>query len=355
MNFYLSLVGGIGQVQYLYPPYAIVKKIFWRYLMKRTFTMSICLLMASGIGIVIANENNDVFSPAAGVLAKFEFNGNVNDSSGNGRDATLLGGGFVDTPWGQGFHVFANDSMTGIDWSSYASLLHHPYTVEIVITPQGTESWGKLFGFDDKNDNGWYYKSEGLQAYPNSVVGSGQVQSGEQHYIAFVSTATDKMEIYYQGKLLGPTNTTFEAPPFSAIFFYDDTATGRNEQLNAVVEALRISEVARTPAEIFAVQTHLYPKPPENGGFTQADIDNAIEQGKQACISDPASCGISVSDSGTPASGDCMANYSPDGQLHVPCVSVPDAFGGTTVYDIKLNQQTGSFTFDLDMGSVKPR
>ena len=54
-------------------------------------------------------------------------------------------------------------------------------------------------------------------------------------------------------------------------------------------------------------------------------------------------------------SGDCMANYSPAGQLHVPCVSVPDAFGGTTVYDIKLNQQSGSFTFDLDMGSVKPK
>ncbi|RKZ83283.1 MAG: hypothetical protein DRR19_19365, partial [Candidatus Parabeggiatoa sp. nov. 1] len=52
------------------------------------------------------------------------------------------------------------------------------------------------------------------------------------------------------------------------------------------------------------------------------------------------------------ASCDCMANYSPAGQLHVPCVSVPNAYGGTTVYDVKLNQQTGSFTFGLDMGSV---
>lgn len=50
-----------------------------------------------------------------------------------------------------------------------------------------------------------------------------------------------------------------------------------------------------------------------------------------------------------------MANYSLAGQLHVPCVSVPDAFGGITVYDIIMNQQAGSFTFDLDMGSVKPR
>ncbi len=53
------------------------------------------------------------------------------------------------------------------------------------------------------------------------------------------------------------------------------------------------------------------------------------------------------------ASCDCMANYSPAGQLHVPCVSVPNASdGSTTVYDVKLNKQTDSFTFDLDMGSV---
>jgi hypothetical protein len=50
-----------------------------------------------------------------------------------------------------------------------------------------------------------------------------------------------------------------------------------------------------------------------------------------------------------------MADYSLAGQLHVPCVSVPNIFGDITVYDIELNQQTGSFTFDVDMGSVKPR
>jgi hypothetical protein len=51
---------------------------------------------------------------------------------------------------------------------------------------------------------------------------------------------------------------------------------------------------------------------------------------------------------------DCDATYQ-SGNLHIPCVSVPDAFGGITVYDIELNQQAGSFTFDLDMGSVKPK
>ncbi|EDN67734.1 secreted protein [Beggiatoa sp. PS] len=54
-------------------------------------------------------------------------------------------------------------------------------------------------------------------------------------------------------------------------------------------------------------------------------------------------------------SGDCMATYSLTGQVHIPCISVPDAFGGTTVYDVNMQQQPGGFTFDLDLNSVKPR
>jgi hypothetical protein len=50
-------------------------------------------------------------------------------------------------------------------------------------------------------------------------------------------------------------------------------------------------------------------------------------------------------------SEDCMAAYSVYGKLHIPCVS-----GGTTVYEVDLQkQQLGSFTFDLDLNSVKPR
>ena len=85
-----------------------------------------------------------------------------------------------------------------------------------------------------------------------------------------------------------------------------------------------------------------------------------LEKGKQAgikqCVDNPSSCGIDI----TPTNAtnvtvnDCTADYT-NGQLHVPCVSVSDPFGGKTIYDIKMNQQTGSFTFDLDMGSVKPK
>ena len=83
-----------------------------------------------------------------------------------------------------------------------------------------------------------------------------------------------------------------------------------------------------------------------------------ITLGIQQCFDDPQSCGIDSPDavvSNNISKDDCIASYSLNGQLHVPCVSVPDVFGGITIYDIQMNQQTGAFTFDLDMDSIKPR
>lgn len=74
------------------------------------------------------------------------------------------------------------------------------------------------------------------------------------------------------------------------------------------------------------------------------------------------SCSASASDGTTTppttepiSSNECLARYSIDGSLHIPCVSVPDAFGGTTLYSVELQQQPASFTFDLDLNSIQPR
>lgn len=201
-------------------------------------------------------STSSIFPEAPGTLALFEFNDNVSDLTDNGRDATLLGGTFVPTDLGRGLQVGKEDP-TGIDWSTYANLLEHPYTVEMILTPEGTSSWGKLFSFDDGRDFGWYYRSQGIQAYSNPVVGAGQVLPGERHYIAFVSTAPDAIDIYFQGTFLGSTNASFTAPPIQAIFFRDDSGTGRSEQLQGIVDALRISGVTRTPEEIAFVQQQI--------------------------------------------------------------------------------------------------
>ncbi len=57
----------------------------------------------------------------------------------------------------------------------------------------------------------------------------------------------------------------------------------------------------------------------------------------------------------TPANGDCMATYTVEGKIHIPCLSVSNALGGTNVYDIQMQQQAGKMSFDVDMSSIKPR
>jgi len=200
--------------------------------------------------------NDALFPTSSNVLAEFEFSNNTQDSSGNNRHATFLGTGgatYTQTTCGTGLQIDATGE--GLDWSTYAGLLTHPFTVEMILTPTQTTKWSKLFGFDDTNDDGWYYKNSGIQAYPNPVLGS-TVFPYERHYIAFVSTSTTTMDVYFQGVLLGSTLLSFTAPPLQALFFKDDTDVV-GEQLNGVVDALRISSVNRTPAEIAAVQARV--------------------------------------------------------------------------------------------------
>jgi hypothetical protein len=59
----------------------------------------------------------------------------------------------------------------------------------------------------------------------------------------------------------------------------------------------------------------------------------------------------------TPPASDCTANYTPDnGRLIIPCVTVPVIlpFGGaqTLNYSVEMQQQSGSFTFDLDLNKI---
>lgn len=191
------------------------------------------------------------FPPASNVLAQFEFINNSLDSSGNNRHATLIGGAtYTTTTCGTGLQL---DTIgEGLDWSIYANLLVHPFTIEMILTPTQTTNYARLFNFDDNNDNGWYYATQGIQAYPNPVLGAGTVLPNQRHYIAFVSTSTTNMDVYFQGALLGNTGIVFSQPIPNAIFFKDNVAG--NEQMLGVVDAMRISSVSRTPAEIAAVQ-----------------------------------------------------------------------------------------------------
>ncbi len=242
--------------------------------------LAVAALITAGVSPhVNAVAPNEFFGNDADVLARFEFNGALTDSSGNGRDIVALGtGGFEAAPWGQGVRI-ADTDPTGLSWTQHASLIQHPYTIEVVMTPENLDGggWRKIFSFDDADDNGWYYYNTGgqwaIQDYPNRAVGAGAIEPGVQHYIAFVSTSPTSVEVYLQGELLGETETTFAAPPTEAIFFRDDSDTGRYEQFVGVVDALRISSVARTAEEILATYERVATGPVDSDGDGIMDDD----------------------------------------------------------------------------------
>lgn len=234
---------------------------------KVTVTLVLVLAATAAVG-----AGTTIFPVDPDTLASFELNGDSSDSSGNGRHATLLGGEFVSTHYGQGLHVLFRSFQgvpqpMGLDWSGFASLLVHPYTIEMVLTPKTTDCFHKLFSFEDNDDGGWYY-CDGFAAYPNPNIGGSQLPSDLLHYLAVVSTAADQVDVYFQGALLGSTGAAFAAPPPEIILFQDDTATGRSEQIDAVIDAVRISQVARSAQEIAALWSTL---PLFSDGFETGD------------------------------------------------------------------------------------
>jgi hypothetical protein len=102
-----------------------------------------------------------------------------------------------------------------------------------------------------------------------------------------------------------------------------------------------------------------------SGGSTQPPVSDGgnFEEGKQTgiqqCVSDPASCGISVTatcDGTTPTTSGAHASYNPaNGEVHIPFIDVPGPFGDQQVYEVYLIQQPSTFSFDLDLNRLNLR
>jgi hypothetical protein len=94
-------------------------------------------------------------------------------------------------------------------------------------------------------------------------------------------------------------------------------------------------------------------------GNTGGDFDSGKQAGIQQCVSDPASCGITVTatcDGTTPTTSGAHASYNPaNGEVHIPFIDVPGPFGDQQVYEVFLIQQPSTFSFDLDLNRLNLR
>ncbi len=63
--------------------------------------------------------------------------------------------------------------------------------------------------------------------------------------------------------------------------------------------------------------------------------------------------GCPLSSSGSTVPSSCVATYSNDGKLHIPYVTVPDAFGGTAMYEADLQLVPFSSPFNFQLTGAK--
>ncbi len=86
------------------------------------------------------------------------------------------------------------------------------------------------------------------------------------------------------------------------------------------------------------------------GSLPLLTYEDGVQAGRQQCIDNPAACGITVSECSQEPSYEAIT-----GTLYLPCVKVREVSGGVMVYEATLNQHSPSFTFELDLNSIKIR
>jgi hypothetical protein len=223
------------------------------------------LVLAVLLGTAAGAQEDAFPLDDAATLARIEFNGDLEDESGAGHPATLMSGTFTASDHGSALVLDRPAPSTdpiGFDWSDWASLLTPPFTIELVLTDlSSTNGYRKILGPDDAADTGWYFTGAEFRSYPYSSPAPLEgLPKGVPFYLALVVRAGDPqptVEVWSGGTKLGSA-PSFAAPPTDAIFFRDDSVTGRAEQFEGEIDALRISSAARTSSEIRLQQSYLF-------------------------------------------------------------------------------------------------
>jgi len=299
--------------------------------MKRTI-LSLCVASAS-LGFM---ANTAVADLSNGLVAHYPFDGNARDASGYGNHGVLQGNvTFVDGKVGQAaffngekdYISVADDGSLDVKNNMTISMFINPhYLSDEVFTdngPNGLVFKEKAYVFrilQSKLDHDFHNgtKWDGVGATRNHL--SQDNLSLNQWYFVALTFNGHVTRFFFEGNLV----ETIEHP-VSINNSDNELRIGwqwDNRYWHGLIDELRIYNRTLSNSEIEELHND------------QTGCDEPVTD----CPTDPSH------------PDDCMAAYSVYGKLHIPCVSV-----GTTVYEVDLQKQLGSFTFDLDLNSVKPR
>ena len=216
--------------------------------------------LPSGSGIVTSGlQFNLATAPSSGTT--------WTDSSGNGRNATLLGSSSYVSNNGGGIRL-NNEDVNGTDYISVPyNIASNTVTVEVVASFNPTSFWGTIWG------NEIYYTSEGYLAYvnssteisygiPNSETMVTIAESNAIRHWIFIINGT-QASLFLNGSQIGTTATIDNQTLFATGGFqfgsrfalndgtgFGDTMNNSDSALYPVFYQMRLYNKALSAAEV---------------------------------------------------------------------------------------------------------
>jgi len=276
-----------------------------------------------------------------GLIAHYPFNGNAKDESGNGHDGTIIGATLTEDRLGSADSAYNFDGINDkIEIPDYKSTLA-PSTLTISV-------WAMRIGQNGGDgETGIILYKGNYDPNPNMAY-SIEIQDDTYSLILRSDTAggdkinTVSMELNQWYHLLG----VFDNETKQKSFYVNGVLRGRVDfdgEINQKAEPLCLGAYCYNDGYFF--NGHIDDFRIYNRALFECEIQS-LYTGEDECkpnVESPTDdkTPVCTPTEPTPTSGDCMATYSLDGTVHIPCISVPDAFDRITVYDIKMqNNQT---------------
>jgi len=328
-----------------------------------------CSAEAAGVEIDYSGECSvalDSNTLSSGLIAYYPFNGNANDESGNGNDGAVYGASLTSDRDGNANSAYNFDGSNDyIDTSIERSTLNS-LTISVWINYQGSISnhYSAVIG----GESSWFFIGKnsgnsniGVQDgnYVSDIAIGENVWDGNWHLLTYTYDQ-GLGSVYLDGTFVG--NSTFTKG--SGLIWIGHEEESAGYFFEGMIDEVRIYERALSDSEI--LQLYATPSttggnptdPSTNGGnstdvYTQADLDAAKEEGRQECIDDPSSCGIS-STGGTSCGSSDLVTIQSDLSFSF------DAIYSTLLGDLNLEtnfkffgDQGGKLLWELENYTVK--
>ncbi len=224
---------------------------------------------------------------------------------------------------------------SGLSFASLNTLNNDDkFSIEMIFQfTENQSTWENIFGMSNRqNDRAFYVQPNGsLQVWPDES-GVDSFVFGEYHHVTLTNNGSGKITVYIDGAFqFDSTTETVNFSKYSDVnpermihFFVDNiVGGGQNEFSNGKVALIRIYDEELNAQDAEEIK---------NNPFSEL----------------ASSCSV-------PEENNCIATYNNDGTLNIPCVLVPDAFGGTVMYkaNMSLIPNSNPFAFQLLNANIK--